>query len=209
MPSKSTAQRQAYHHGDLRNALLKEGVQLARDGGPGAIVLREAARRAGVTPNATYAHFKSLPELVGAVAEQAMSTLARSMEQELDSRTRRRDPGADAAEAFTAVGRGYVLFALREPGLFRTAFETGVLPVGAHHGVGASGLTPLGLLEQSLDGMMAEGRLTRAHRRHAVPVAWSAVHGLSVLLLGPYRDISQTERDAYIRETLATVVNRG
>lgn len=209
MPQKSTARREAYHHGDLRNALISEGVELAREGGAGAIVLREAARRTGVTPNATYGHFKSLPDLVAAVAERAMSTLARSMEDELQTRTRRRDPGADAAAAFAAVGRGYVLFALREPGLFRTAFESNVLPIGEHQGVGESGLTPLGLLERSLDGMVAAGRLSRAHRRRAVPVAWSAVHGLSLLLLGPYRDVPQAERDALIRETLAMVVNRG
>lgn len=209
MAQKTTQRREAYHHGDLRNALISEGVELAREGGPGAIVLREAARRVGVTPNATYGHFRSLPDLVGAVAERAMGMVARGMEHELDRRTRRRDPGADAAEAFAAVGRGYVLFALEEPGLFRTAFETGVLPLGEHEGVGDSGLTPLGLLERSLDAMVATGRLARAHRRRGVPVAWSAVHGLSLLLLGPYRGVPEPERDAIIRETLAMVVARG
>ncbi len=208
MSRSSAAPRSAYHHGDLRNALLNEGVELAREGGPSAIVLREAARRAGVSPNATYSHFKSLPDLVVAVSEHAMSALARSMEHELDSRKRRRNRGDDAAEAFGALGRGYVLFALREPGLFRTAFETNVLPIGAHHGVGDSGLTPLALLERGLDEMVKVGRLSKAGRRRGVPIAWSTVHGLSMLLLGPYRDLSEAERDALIRDTVAMVVAR-
>ena len=51
--------RSTYRHGDLRRALLDAGIQLARTGGPDAVVLREATRRAGVVPNAAYRHFAS------------------------------------------------------------------------------------------------------------------------------------------------------
>ena len=49
--------RATYRHGDLRQALLDAGLAMAREGGPDAVVLREATRRAGVSPNAAYRHF--------------------------------------------------------------------------------------------------------------------------------------------------------
>lgn len=206
-PERSRLRRPAYHHGDLRNALLRESVALAREGGPRAIVLREAARRAGVSPNAAYAHFSSLPDLVGSVAEQALSGLALAMEHEQSVRRRRGDPGDDAVESLTALGRGYVVYALAEPGLFRTAFDTGV-PVATYVGAGASGLTPLALIEEALDRMVHAKRLRPLRRRHAVNVAWSAVHGLSVLLLGPLAGLPDGDRETLLRSTLEMVVMR-
>ena len=57
-PTTRPPQRSTYRHGDLRRALLDAGIELARSGGPDAVVLREATRRAGVVPNAAYRHFE-------------------------------------------------------------------------------------------------------------------------------------------------------
>src|SRR6202795_1766143 len=75
--------RSTYRHGDLRRALLEAGIELARDGGPDAVVLREATRRAGVVPNAAYRHFASRHELLQAVSAAPLSALAVAMETEL------------------------------------------------------------------------------------------------------------------------------
>src|SRR5262245_39851171 len=70
--------RSTYRHGDLRRALLKAGVELARDGGPEAVVLREATRRAGVVPNAAYRHFENRQALLQAVRAAALAAVARA-----------------------------------------------------------------------------------------------------------------------------------
>ncbi|MBS0318482.1 MAG: TetR family transcriptional regulator, partial [Proteobacteria bacterium] len=114
--------RRTYRHGDLRNALLDAGVALAREGGPGAIVLREATRRAGVVPNAAYRHFASHHALLDAVRAAALALLAREIEAEVAVARRLRDPRRRARAAFRGVGLGYLRFARQEPGLFRTAF---------------------------------------------------------------------------------------
>ena len=101
-----------YHHGDLYRALVQAGTELAREGGPSAIVLREAARRIGVSPNAAYRHFTALPDLVQAVALDALSALARSMEAELAQCRPSGDARQDAVDRLGAVGRGYIHFAL-------------------------------------------------------------------------------------------------
>lgn len=60
-----------YHHGDLRRVLIDAALQLAGEGGPDAVSVREAARRAGVSPGAPFRHFPSRDALMQAVAEEA------------------------------------------------------------------------------------------------------------------------------------------
>jgi AcrR family transcriptional regulator len=208
-PSR-TPRAQPYHHGDLRRALVSAGTDLAREGGPGAIVLREAARRVGVSPNAAYRHFSSLPEMVAAVAFEALSALARSMEAELAQCVPSVDPAQAAIDRLGAVGRGYVHFALAEPGLFATAFTSpsvneGGQSDGEPRGVGDSGLGPGGLLAQALDGMLAVGVLEASDREAAATNAWASVHGLSELLLGPLAGFSAAEQEAIIEGSLDLV----
>jgi AcrR family transcriptional regulator len=214
-----------YHHGNLRHALVQAGTELAREGGPSAIVLREAARRIGVSANAAYRHFSALPDLVEAVAFDALSALARSMEAELAKCQPSGDAGQDAIDRLGAVGRGYVHFAISEPGLFATAFAppkttapTGDAPLrpgndAAHsgdesRGAGDSGLRPGELLEQALDGMLDAGVLDAADRDIAATNAWAAVHGLSGLLLGPLAGQAPSARETLIYAFL-DLVGRG
>ncbi|HEX7924546.1 MAG TPA: helix-turn-helix domain-containing protein, partial [Bradyrhizobium sp.] len=57
-----------YHHGDLRRVLIEAAMQLVGEGGPEAVSVREAARRAGVSPAAPFRHFPSRDALMNAVA---------------------------------------------------------------------------------------------------------------------------------------------
>jgi AcrR family transcriptional regulator len=214
-----------YHHGDLHRALVQAGTELAREGGPSAIVLREAARRIGVSPNAAYRHFSALPDLVKAVALDALSALARSMEAELATCRPTGDAGRDAIDRLCAVGRGYIHFALSEPGLFATAFAppkwttyTGEAPIGngdhaaaggdVRPGVGDSGLTAYELLGQALDAMAAAGVLDEDDRVVAATNAWGAVHGLSMLLLGPIAETEASAQEALI-DAYLNLVGKG
>src|SRR5467141_2797072 len=103
--------RTTYRHGDLRRALLDAGIALARDGGPDAVVLREATRRAGVVPNAAYRHFASRQELLQAVRSAALSALAVAMEAELARLPRGTNPGDFARASLRAIGTAYLRFA--------------------------------------------------------------------------------------------------
>ena len=76
--------RATHHHGDLRRALVDAGVELARSAGAAAVVLREVARRLGVSPAAMYRHFPDREALLGEVAHVARRELAGRMLDELD-----------------------------------------------------------------------------------------------------------------------------
>jgi AcrR family transcriptional regulator len=182
--------RDTYRHGDLRRALVDAGIDLARTGGPTAVVLREATRRVGVSPNAAYRHFVDRAALLGAVCDAAQAALARAIEDEQERvRTSR---GGAARGRFLAVGTGYIRFARTEPGLFRAAFSVPANLDGrsAPARAGRRGLTPFQLLSAALDDLVQAGDLPAARRRDAEFLAWGAVHGLATLLVdGPLRGL--------------------
>src|SRR5580698_9439244 len=119
----SIEKRKTFRHGDLRNALMAAGLEMASVGGPDAVILREATRQAGVSPNAAYRHFDNQAELLDAVRSACLSQLAAAIEDEMKKCRPGRDPQAFARKSLRAVGMGYLRFAMREPGMFRTAFS--------------------------------------------------------------------------------------
>jgi len=191
VPESLPPARSTYRHGDLRRALLEAGIELARDGGPDAVVLREATRRAGVVPNAAYRHFGSRQELLLAVRGAALSAAAKAMESELAVLHFDQPPADFARAQVRAIGTAYLRFAQAEPGLFRTAFvisDEGRGELGPGKGGASSGLDPFELLGKAIDRLVDAGVLDAARRPDAEYLAWSAVHGLALLIIdGPLR----------------------
>lgn len=205
---KTPAARSQYRHGDLRRALVQAGVALAREGGPEAVVLREATRRAGVVPNAAYRHFASRQDLLAAVRAAALSQVADAMEAELAQVPTRGPRIARARAGLRAVGAGYLRFACEETGLFRTAFVA-LGPVEHDRDpdkAGRGGLNPFELLAAALDRLVEADALPAARRRGAEYLAWSAVHGLALLLIdGPLRGLPAPQVQALSGRVLSMV----
>jgi AcrR family transcriptional regulator len=199
----------SYHHGNLRPALVEAAAELARTSGPDGVVLREVARRTGVSHNAAYRHFADRDELLAEVAELAMGQLEQAMRVRLAT-VRTRAPELRARRRLRETGRAYVQFALAEPGLFEVAFarewpadETGA-PDFSHQESG-----PYALLNQVLDELVAAGGLPASRRAGADVACWAAVHGFSKLVLnGPLRHLAPDQRDAALDATL-DIVSRG
>ncbi len=207
----SAEPRATYRHGDLRAALLAAGMDLARDGGPDAVVLREATRRAGVSPNAAYRHFADRAALLAAVSDTAQGLVADRMEDELSAAPDPPDAGTRARRRLRAVGTGYLGFAQEQPGLFRAAFfvpgdlSQAFSPAKA----GRAGRSPYQILSDVLDELVAAGALAPERRPGGEFLAWSAVHGLATLVLdGPLRGLTD-ELIAGARERLLDMVDRG
>lgn len=206
--------RDTYRHGDLRRALLEAGVALARVGGPQAVALREATRRAGVAPNAAYRHFANHQALLEAVRAEALSQLARAIEAQVKAARRLRDPQRRARAALRGVGLAYLGFARAEPGLFRTAFAARAFALAEFAPEdpaprGDSGLDAYQLLGSALDAMVDAGLLAAAARPGAEIMAWSAVHGMALLMLdGPLRGLDDAAAHA-LGERVVRMVEHG
>jgi AcrR family transcriptional regulator len=175
----------------VHDGLVAAGLELARGGGPQAVVLREATRMVGVVPNAAYRHFAGHDELLAEVCAAAMSELAERMAAGVAKvRGKRGDPAA-ARRRLGAIGTAYVEFARDEPGLFATAFA---LPQQHPYGAPVDGTgrdrSPLGQLRTALDELVDAGVLDRKRRDGIEYPIWSAVHGLAVLTTqGPLREV--------------------
>jgi AcrR family transcriptional regulator len=206
----SIQKRKTFRHGDLRNALVTAGLEMARSGGPNAVILREATRQAGVSPNAAYRHFANQAELLDAVRSACFSQLAAAMEDEMKKCHPGRNPQAFAQKSLRAVGMGYLGFAMREPGMFRTAFSVSP-PVHSPDpaNTASMGLNPFQLLSLALDRMLESGLLSKRARQDAEYLAWSTVHGLALLVLeGPLHQMPH-EMVLALGERLVVMVERG
>jgi AcrR family transcriptional regulator len=99
-----------YHHGDLRRVLIDAALQLVGEGGAEAVSVREAARRAGVSPGAPFRHFPSRLALLTAVAEEAQRRFRAEIEAALA-----RAPAGDPLARFRCLGLAYLRWAMRNP----------------------------------------------------------------------------------------------
>src|SRR5690348_15880782 len=204
---ETTGARRRRPRGAVRDGLVAAGLELARTGGPDAVVLREATRMVGVVPNAAYRHFAGRDELLAAVCAAAMGVLADRMAAGVARvRGKNGDPAA-ARRRLNAIGTAYLDFAREEPGLFATAFA---LP--QRHAYDAPGdgtgpdRMPLDQLRAALDELVDAGVLHPQRRPGIEYPIWSTVHGLGVLTgQGPLRDVPGATRQRLERLTSAFI----
>ena len=215
--SYAEAVTKAYHHGNLRPALIEAAIELARAGGPDAVVLREMARMVGVSHNAAYRHFADRDEVLAEVGAQAMRMLGQAMADGMDA-VRMKDPVKRSRQHLFATGRAYVEFALENPGLFGIAFagvtkaEDGPVHVDGvvvEPDPGEPVLDPYATLNQVLDAMVASGAMPASRRAGADATCWAGVHGFSVLhLAGPLAAVPGEQWRPELEHLLDTM-NRG
>lgn len=118
MNEKKTAQR-GYHHGDLRDTLIKAADALLAERGLEGFTLRETARRAGVSPAAPSHHFGGTAGLLTEIAALGY--------QELANRLTLAGETGTAADRLKAQGVAYVRFAVDFPGRFHLMFRHDLL----------------------------------------------------------------------------------
>lgn len=113
--------KKQYHHGNLREALVKAGMRAIAEHGPDGFSLRDVAKRAGVTPPAVYRHFGDKDELLAAIAVECSDRLVATVTESLAG------AGGDSLNRFRHVGIAYVQFAVAHPEHFRALTVPGLL----------------------------------------------------------------------------------
>lgn len=177
-----TQSRDAYHHGDLRNALVASAVRLIETSGTSSFSLREAARDVGVSANAAYRHFDDKSALIAAVAADGFLRLAKRMQRAMASAAARHGDEPASIARFKAAGGAYVEFATDHPEIFRVMFgESGAACRDATGD--EQDETPWTLLGQALDALVQDGFLHPDRRPGAELKAWTVVHGFASLSL--------------------------
>ena len=192
------AAKRPYHRVNLKPSLLDSAVALMGEVGPQAFTLREVARRAGVSHNAPYRHFRDKGDLLAAVAAQGFDRLTEQMKKAMSK-------GRTAAERLSLAGRGYVQFALDCPQHILVMFETPV-PGEERKEYTESAQRAFQTLLDAIAAVQAEGDLPKGDPQTFAVTAWSGVHGLAKLAIGgrlPF-DAKQTLQFAdYLTQVLA------
>jgi len=165
----------SYHHGNLRETLLKAAVDLIATAGPRGFTLRAIARRAGVSHNAPYRHFRDRGALFGAVATQGFRELTRAMLEAAEGQ-------ATALDRLRRAGLAYVEFALRRPEHFTVMFDAPI-PTTADPEGEAAARQAFGTLLDLIQQCQRDGLWPREDPLRRALVAWSLVHGIAKLAI--------------------------
>jgi AcrR family transcriptional regulator len=173
---RAVAAKRAYHRVNLKQSLLDSSVGLIGEVGAQAFTLREVARRAGVSHNAPYRHFRDKDDLLAAVAAQGFDRLTEAMKKSMAK-------GRGAAERLRLAGRGYVQFALASPQHLLVMFETPV-PAKPRPEYAEAAQRAFQTLLDAIAEVQAEGGLPRGDPQPFGVAAWSGVHGLAKLAIG-------------------------
>lgn len=165
--------RKQYHHGNLREVLLRAAIQLIAEVGPGGFTLREIARRAGVSHNAPYRHFRDKDELMAAVATEGFGELTQAMLNAVEGQS-------NARERLRSSGLAYIEFALRRPEHFAVMFDAPVSSSKEPKFAEASERA-FGTLVGFVQACQAERELPPGDPLPFALLAWTMVHGIAKL----------------------------
>jgi AcrR family transcriptional regulator len=164
-----------YHHGNLKEALIRAALQLIAEKGPGGFTFAEAARFAGVSPAAPYRHFRDRDELLADVARRGFELFATALEQAWDGG--RLSPSV----AFERLGKAYLAFARTEPAYYSAMFEAGI-PLEGSPELTAAGDRAFAVIRSASEKMIE--RIPAGRRPPALMMAlhiWSMSHGIASL----------------------------
>lgn len=183
-----------YHHGNLKSALLKAALLLVGKLGAEALTLREVARRAGVSHNAPYRHFKSKEDLVAALATEALEQLLASIRKATAAAT-------GPSERLRAAAHAYLGFALSNPPrfgiMFRSAFDRDAYP--AYVAAYTDSVTLLSELVREQEIATDTGV--------AGELVWASIHGITELGLGKWlRGGTSAELETLVDSALETLL---
>src|SRR5262249_31190191 len=148
-----------------------------------AAVLREVARRAGVTHAAPYRHFPDKEALLAEVAEEGFRAFSKAVREARDA------AGSDPVARFQAAGRGYLRFALAHRGHFRVMFGAVTFARSRHPGLAEAGAEAFQILLDTIGACQAAGRFKSGDPLAWAVAAWAAVHGAAILLLNGQLEI--------------------
>ena len=164
-----------YHHGNLKEALLRAALELIAQKGPGGFTFAEAARWAGVSPAAPYRHFRDRDELLASIALRGFHQFEAALAQAWD------EGRPDVFFALDRLGKAYLDFARSEPAYYSAMFEAGI-PLAANPELREAGDRAFAVLRGAAEKLC--GQTPARNRPPALMVAlhiWAMAHGIASL----------------------------
>lgn len=187
--------RRAYHHGDLRQALLDAALGILRRDGVDALTLRAVARAAGVSQTAPYRHFRDRRSLVAAVAQESFARLGAAIGRAVQTGK----PGCSAVERGMTA---YVRFALEHPAEYRVMFGPELAQRDDQPQLSTTALGVFGLLREGIARQQKAGALGNGDAGLMAITAWATLHGLAMLALDEQTAVTGHKVDELVRASI-------
>ena len=163
-----------YHHGDLRRVLVDAAFELVGEGGAEAVSVREAARRAGVSPGAPFRHFESREALLAAVAEEAQRRFRAEIDKALA-----RAPADDPLQRFRCLGRAYLQWAMHNPTHFEVISSRRLFDHDRSAAVSSDNAEVMDLAGRLLKEAHAKGQLGTTDLKQVLIAGRALVYGFA------------------------------
>jgi AcrR family transcriptional regulator len=199
----SESRAKPYHHGDLRNALLDEALDVLRVEGSANFTLRDLARRVGVSHAAPYAHFADKRALLAAVATIGFRKLSEKLEEAAAT-------SDDPFEQLAAIGWAYVRFGYEDPAHYRLMFT--VPELGRYDGLPDlehAAHATFAVVRRVFAALHDAGLIRPGDQLVDAIAAWSLVHGVTLLMIDERTGIDTRSPDAaerLARTSIATMI---
>lgn len=169
--------KKSYHHGDLKNALIKAGIEILAQEGVGELSLRKVAQKAGVSHTAPYAHFTDKQALIAAISTEGFRLLhgqvAAATHMYAD----------DPARQLMETAWTYVQFALHDPDQFKIMFSSVLEKEKEYPDFVAMSQSNFQQVVVVILACQQAGILRAGPPELMTVTVWGAVHGLIALLL--------------------------
>ena len=185
----------AYHHGDLRRALLAETARTIRKEGVDGVTLRAVGKRLGVSRTALYRHFADKPALLAAVAREGFQAFSRDLSQAWTE-------AGGGRSGFRAMGAAYVRFAIANPSHYRVMFGAFKDLCERDPELAADANASFKVLLDAVVTLQTDGLLRADPPQRLARYIWAAVHGVAMLAIDGQLGPDPKAADALARFSL-------
>lgn len=182
-----------YHHGDLRKALIENGIEFINQYGEEKLSLRKVAERCGVSNAAPYAHFKDKDDFINAMQGYVMDSF-------MDSLALCASECGDDTQILSELGVCYVMFFYHNPLYFDFLFSRKNIRIRLSSD--NNDIPPFELFRKTAEKVLGEIGISEKNIRYKTIAMWSLVHGLSALSAMPCIDINW---ESEVREIINSV----
>jgi AcrR family transcriptional regulator len=189
-----------YHHGDLKNALIRAGIEILSEKGIRGLSLRSVAKRTGVSHSAPYAHFTDKQALVAAISTEGYKKLISQLmriDQEFNQ---------DTLKKLVEVAWCYVQFAINDPAHFKITFSAVIEKEKDYPAFVEISRQSYAFISDLIADCQSAGFVRSGPTDLIAVQFWGAIHGLATLLIED--QLSSVVLDKYeLREILISTLN--
>ena len=168
-----------YHHGDLRNALIEQGIKMINSSGEENLSLRKLAENCGVSMAAPYAHFKNKEEMITAIKNHVTDSFSKYLEKAVN-----KVKEDDIERKILALGNAYVSFFIENPEYFTFLFSRGYIHLNLDFDSDEINFTPYKILKDLCSQYFSEKKpdLSDYEKELEIIRIWSSVQGLTSIV---------------------------